>query len=66
VGAFNLAYGILGTMLGTAAAIGTGALGLIVHRFGSHAGFLTIAAGVLARATLLWILPETKPATYTD
>jgi MFS family permease len=66
-GRFNLAQGVVGALTGTAAAISTGAIGLIAQRFGDEAGFVMMAACTGASIVLLWILlPETKPAKYLD
>src|SRR5262249_31712320 len=42
-GRFNLAQGVLGTITGTAAAVSTGSVGVIVQQFGDLAGFLLMA-----------------------
>jgi MFS family permease len=66
-GRFNLAQGMLGTMRGIAAAIGTGSVGFIVAQFGDLTGFLLMAAGPALGAVVIWtLLPETKPAKYLD
>jgi MFS family permease len=66
-GRFNLAQGVLGAVMAGAAALGTGAVGVIVQHFGDLAGFLAMAATVLAGAALLWaFMPETKPERYVD
>jgi MFS family permease len=66
-GRFNLAQGVLGTMRGIAAAIGTASVGFIVQQFGDLTGFLLMAAGPAIGAVLIWtLLPETKPAKYLD
>jgi MFS family permease len=66
-GRFNLAQGVLGAVMAAAAALGTGAVGVIVEHFGDLAGFLAMAAAVLAGAALLWAyMPETKPERYVD
>jgi len=66
-GRFNLAQGVLGAVTATAAAIGTGVAGVIVQHFGDLAGFLAMAATVLAGTALLWaFVPETKPERYVD
>jgi MFS family permease len=66
-GRFNLAQGVLGTITGTAAAVSTGSVGVIVQQFGDLAGFLLMAATTTAGAALIWaFLPETKPAKYLD
>jgi MFS family permease len=66
-GRFNLAQGALGAATGVAAAISTGAAGLIVDRFGDFAGFISMTVAVLAGTVLLWLfVPETKPPKYID
>jgi MFS family permease len=66
-GRFNLAQGVLGTMRGVAAAIGTASVGFIVQQFGDLTGFLLMAAGPALGAVVIWtLLPETKPAKYID
>jgi hypothetical protein len=66
-GRFNLAQGVLGTMRGIAAAIGTGSVGFLVQQFGDFTGFLLMAIGPVSAAALIWaFLPETKPPKYVD
>jgi len=66
-GRFNLAQGIVGAVIGVAAAIGTSAIGFIVYRFGDLAGFLIMAAAASVGLVLLWaFLPESKPSAYLD
>src|SRR5215831_1109326 len=66
-GRFNLAQGVLGAVTATAGAIGTGLMGFVVQHFGDLAGFLAMAATVLAGGALLWaVVPETKPERYVD
>jgi MFS family permease len=66
-GRFNFAQGVIGAATGTAAALSTGAVGIIVQSFGDFAGFISMAAAVLAGTALLWLcLPETKPEKYVD
>jgi predicted MFS family arabinose efflux permease len=66
-GRFNLAQGILGTLMGIAVALGTGTIGFIVERYGDVTGFVVMAAGTSLAMVLLWaLLPETKPAEYLD
>ena len=66
-GRFNLAQGVLGTLVGISAAISTGTIGFIVDRYGDMVGFLVMAAGTsIALVILLTLLPETKPAKYLD
>ena len=60
-GRFNLAQGVFGTVMGIGAALSPTLSGLIVHRFGYSAGFLSLAAeGVVALVFLAIFLPETK------
>jgi hypothetical protein len=57
-----LAQGVLGTIRGIAAAIGTGSVGFIVQHFGDFTGFLLKAIGPAVAAALIWaFLRETKP-----
>jgi MFS family permease len=66
-GRFNLAQGVLGTIRGIAAAIGTGSIGFIVQHFGDFTGYLLMAIGPAAAAALIWaFLPETKLEKYID
>ena len=66
-GRFNLAQGVLGAVMAAAAALGTGAVGIIVEHLGDLAGFSAMAAAVLAGTALLWVyMPETKPERYVD
>ena len=66
-GRFNLAQGVLGTLRGIAAAIGTASIGTIVQHFGDLTGFLLMATGPALGAALIWaFLRETKPAKYID
>jgi MFS family permease len=66
-GRFNLTQGMVGTLTGIAAAISTALMGFIVHAIGDAAGFLLMAAISAAALALLWtLLPETKPAEYSD
>jgi MFS family permease len=66
-GRFNLAQGVIGAVMAGAAALGTGAAGIIVEHFGDFAGFVSMAAVVLAGMALLWLyMPESKPARYVD
>jgi MFS family permease len=60
-GRFNLAQGVLGTMIGVGASLSTTVSGLIVYHFGRSAGFLSLAGEALvALVTLAVFLPETK------
>jgi MFS family permease len=65
-GRFNLAQGVLGTIRGIAAAIGTGSVGFIVQHFGDFTGFLLMAIGPAAAALIWAFLRETKPEKYID
>ena len=66
-GRFNLTQGVVGTLIGLAAAISTTVMGFIVQQFGDVAGFLTMAAGMGLGIVLLWtFLPESRPAKYDD
>ena len=66
-GRFNLAQGVIASMMGAAAALSVGITGLVFQEFGHVVSFLAIA-GVAAMATAIaWIfLPETKPGQYQD
>jgi MFS family permease len=62
-GRFNLAQGMLGTLMGVGASLSPTLSGLIVHHFGYSTGFLSLALeGVLAFIALALFLPETKVA----
>jgi MFS family permease len=64
-GRFNLAQGVLGTIRGIAAAVGTGSVGFLVQQFGDFTGFLLMAIGPVMAAAVIWaFLPETKPPKY--
>ena len=66
-GRFNLARGVVGTMLAIAASLSTAATGFLFQAFGHWAGFWTLAAVAGAATLLLWLaMPETKPAEYLD
>jgi len=66
-GRFNLAQGALGTLIAISSAASAGILGFVVHNFGDVTGFVTMAIGTGLAAALLWtLLPETKPAEYTE
>jgi MFS family permease len=60
-GRFNLAQGLIGTMMGVGASLSPALSGLIVQHFGLTAGFVSLAAeGLAAFAALAIFLPETK------
>ena len=66
-GRFNLTQGVVGTLIGIAAATSTTATGFIVERLGDNAGFLILAAITCVGLATLWkFLPETRPAEYLD
>src|SRR5262249_46534133 len=66
-GRFNLAQGVVGTLIGISAATSTAVSGFIVSHFGDWLGFVSMAALTIAGLALLWVaLPETKPAEYID
>jgi predicted MFS family arabinose efflux permease len=66
-GRFNLTLGAITTAVGIGAALSQAIAGSIVHRLGSHAGFLFLAAVASAAfAILYFFMPETRgssPAT---
>jgi len=64
-GRFNLSQGLLGTMIGVAAAVSTSVFGLVVQHVGSTIGFLAMATlTATGLAVIALLLPETKPAKY--
>jgi MFS family permease len=67
-GRFNLTLGAVTTAVGIGAALSQSIAGAIVHRFGYHAGFLSLAGVAAVALVLLWIaMPETqRPAAYVD
>jgi MFS family permease len=66
-GRFNLAQGLLGTLIGISAALSNSVIGAIVQRFGDVQGLFVMAAGTATAALLVWLLlPETKPEKYED
>src|SRR5262249_59202682 len=66
-GRFNLTQGVVGTLIGIAAATSTAVSGFIVSHFGDWLGFVSMAALTAAGLALMWMaLPETKPAEYID
>jgi len=53
--------GALGVAQGLGAAGSTTFAGFVVHHYGYHAGFLSLAGIALAACVLLWLsMPETK------
>jgi sugar phosphate permease len=63
-GRFNLAQGVVGTASGIGASISTTLSGLVAERFGSGAGFSSVAATALvATVFVLFVMPETRPQT---
>jgi MFS family permease len=66
-GRFNLTQGVVGTMIGLAAAVSTTVMGFIVERLGDTVGFLGMAGITCVGMATLWkFLPESKPAEYLD
>jgi len=66
-GRFNLAQGMLGTLMGIATASSTGILGFVTQHFGDASGLFTMALVTIAGMALLWtFLPETRPPKYDD
>jgi predicted MFS family arabinose efflux permease len=66
-GRFNLAQGVLGTLMSIATASSTGILGLVAQHFGDASGLFTMALVTIAGMALLWaFLPETRPPKYDD
>ena len=66
-GRFNLARGLVGTLIAVAASLSTAATGFLFQSFGHGAGFFTLAGVAAAATLLLWLaMPETKPAEYLD
>jgi hypothetical protein len=62
-GRFNLRLGILGAVVGLAAAASNMAGGLIATDFGAQTAFTALAlAGVCAVMTVAFVMPETRPA----
>jgi MFS family permease len=63
-GHFNLALGTMGAAVGVGASLSTLAAGFIIQRFGYTSGFLCLSVpAFLAFFTLLFFMPETRPAT---
>jgi MFS family permease len=66
-GRFNLTQGVVGTLIGLAAAISTTVMGFIVERLGDTVGFLSMAGITCVGLAALWrFLPESKPGEYRD
>jgi len=66
-GRFNLARGVVGTLIAIAASLSTAATGFLFQSFGHWTGFFTLAGIAAAGTLLLWVaMPETKPAEYMD
>ena len=66
-GRFNLAQGIFGAIMGVGASLSPTLTGLIVHRFGPPAGFVSLAAvGLVAFLVVAVLLPETKQDRKRD
>jgi MFS family permease len=62
-GRFNLAQGIVGTMIGIGASISTTLAGYLSDHFGSGVAFLGLAAIATAALAAVWtLLPETRPS----
>jgi MFS family permease len=63
-GRFNLAQGIVGTASGIGASLSTTLSGLVAEKLGPSAAFLCIGAtALLGTLVILFLMPETKPAT---
>jgi MFS family permease len=61
-GRFNLAAGVLATMVGIGAALSATIGGILVQRLGYSASFLGLAGIALLAFALLWFaIPETLP-----
>ena len=66
-GRFNLAQGVLGTLMAIATAISTGVFGFVVEHAGDLPGILTMTAVAASGMGVLWLfLGETKPEKYQD
>jgi MFS family permease len=66
-GRFNLARGAVGTLSSLAAAVSTGAGGILIQQFGLSAGFIAMAMAAAGAMLVTWLLlPETKPDKYLD
>jgi predicted MFS family arabinose efflux permease len=65
-GRFNIAQGIVGTMVGVGAALSTSLGGYATDHFGSTHAFLGLASiGVAGFMAVLALMPETRPAEDT-
>src|SRR3984957_17600194 len=63
-GRFNLAQGLIGTVSGIGASLGTALFGLIAVRFGQTVVFLSIASVAAVAAYIIWFwMPETSPSS---
>jgi MFS family permease len=66
-GRFNLAAGVLATMVGIGAALSATIGGVLVQRLGYSASFLGLAGIALLAFALLWFaIPETLPVSTKD
>ena len=66
-GRFNLAQGVIASMMGAAAALSVGITGFVFQEFGHVVSFLAIAGVAVTATAIAWIfLPETKPGQYQD
>ena len=64
-GRFNLTLGAIGTAVGMGASLSQVVAGSIVHRFGSNAGFLFLAAVAAAALGILYFfMPETRDKQF--
>ena len=62
-GRFNLALGIVGSVMGIGASISTTLAGFLFDRFGQAVAFSSMAGVAVAGIALIWLLlPETRPA----
>ena len=63
-GRFNLVQGFVGALAGIGASLSTTFFGVIVGRFGSAVGFISIAGVALSTVFIVWLwMPETKPSS---
>jgi MFS family permease len=66
-GRFNLARGIVSTLIGIAASASTALTGYVYQAFGHWTAFMSIAGLAGAATLLIWVfLTETKPAQYGE